>query len=120
MGKVRINDQQKLEACLAAMGMALATKDASNHKEASAFLKRQIGPGWTLVTAAQWLTGKAAWGAIDAMGLESVAGGCSKEEAMVIVAIATEFCRKFDASGGADLAMERLKLAAVCTDTVFT
>lgn len=113
MVKAGVSDRQKLEGCLAGIRMLLEGKDAPDLKVISAFLKRQIGPGWTVVTAAQWLTGKGAWGAIELMGPESVAGGCSKAEAMMIVAIAAEFCRELDASGGTELALERLKLAVI-------
>ena len=113
MAKAGVSDRQKLEGCLAGTRMVLEGKNASDLKVISAFLKRQIGPGWTVVTAAQWLTGKGAWEAIEQMGPESVAGGCSKAEAMMIVAFAAEFCRELDASGGTDLALERLKVAAI-------
>ena len=53
----RISDQQKLDACLAAMKMILDAKESVDPKPISALLCRQIGPGWTIVTAAQWLTG---------------------------------------------------------------
>jgi hypothetical protein len=80
---VGASDRQKLEGCLAGTRMVLEAKNALDLKVISAFIKRQIGPGWTVVTAAQWLTGKVAWGAIQQMGAESVAGGCSKVEAMM-------------------------------------
>lgn len=113
MTRVHVSDRQKLEGCLAGMKMVLGAKDTLDLKVISAFLKRQIGLGWTIVTAAQWLTGRAAWSAIETMGPESVAGGCSKAEAMAIVAFAAELCRGLDASGGIDLAIERLRRAAV-------
>lgn len=83
MATVGASDRQKLEGCLAGTRMVLEAKNALDLKVISAFIKRQIGPGWTVVTAAQWLTGKVAWGAIQQMGAESVAGGCSKVEAMM-------------------------------------
>lgn len=113
MNRVHVSDQQKLDGCLAGMKMVLEAKDVPNPKFISAFLKQQIGPGWTIVAAAQWLTGKAAWSAIETMGPGSEAGGCSKVEAMTIVMFAAEFCRGLDASGGTDLAIERLRLAVV-------
>lgn len=105
----RISDQQKLDACLAAMKMILDAKESVDPKPISALLCRQIGPGWTIVTAAQWLTGKAAWGVIEAMGPDSMSGGCNKAEAMSSVLVAAGFCRQIDASGGTDLAVDRLR-----------
>ncbi|PLX76736.1 MAG: hypothetical protein C0607_03480 [Azoarcus sp.] len=111
MSKIRRSDREKLEACLSAMLMVI-TGDTPDIKAVSASLRRQIGPGWTVVTALQWLTGKAAWQAIEAMKSAALVGGCTKAVAMEIVRFAADACKDLDASGGVDLAFERLRNAA--------
>lgn len=110
MSKIRKTDREKLEACLSAM-LVFITADTSDMKAVSASLRRQIGPGWTVVTALQWLTGKAAWQAIEAMKSDALVGGCTKAVAMEIVRFSADVCKELDASGGVELVVKRLQSA---------
>lgn len=109
--KTSVSDRHKLEACLTAMKRLINDEKVVDPKAISVLLRQKIGPGWTIVTAAQWLTGKAAWAAVEAMEPDAVSDVFSKAQAMSCIVFAAEFCRQLDASGGTDLAIERLKQA---------
>lgn len=103
-------DHEKLAACLAAALTVIAADDVSV-KEVTAKLQADLGLGWTLMAALQWLTGKAAWREIEAIPDGGKIGQCAKELAQEVVRFAADVCKDVGASGGAEAALQRLRHA---------
>lgn len=110
MKRARKTDREKLEACLEAALMVIADDDVAL-KDVTAKLQANLGLGWTLMAALQWLTGKAAWREAEAIRDGGSIGQCAKELAQEVVRFAADVCKDVGASGGAEAALQRLRHA---------
>ena len=84
----------KAEACLHAL-CALICDATTSPTEVSKTLRDRLGPGWSSVSAIQWLTGKAASEFFARQLADGSIAGIPISAAPFFIAIAQETCGKF-------------------------
>lgn len=104
---MRHNPFPKKKSKLAPLGKAIAAAKAllavrdekMDSKEAGLFLRTQVGLQWTILTAAQYLTGKEAMEALESLPADWSDGSSSKKHMTEAVLFANLFCAQAHPSG---------------------
>ncbi len=68
-------------------------------KEVAAYLRARLGLGWSLVTVAQYLTGKSALEAVDSLHRDFAQDGLTKAEIAKVIISAHNICANASLSG---------------------
>jgi len=85
---------------IAAAEALLAVRDEKmGAKEAGLFLRGQVGLQWTILTAAQYLTGKEAMQALESLPADWSEGSLTKKHMIEAVLFANLFCAQAHPSG---------------------
>ena len=85
---------------MAAAEALLAVRDKKMEaKEAGLFLRSQVGLQWTILTAAQYLTGKEAMQALESLPAGWAEGSLTKKRMIEAVLFANLFCAQAHPSG---------------------
>ncbi|WP_137940234.1 hypothetical protein [Chitinivorax sp. B] len=107
-----LTDARKTIGAIAVLALALqrlpATTDtlvALDHEA-----KSRVGPGWTFVTALQWLTGSKAESVIDHLADHGTIGGLTKQQHGDLMRMARRVCADGYAGGDAELLLHALWL----------
>lgn len=79
--------------------LAAATLEERPKQEVTALIKENLGRGWSLVAAAQYLTGTSALEAYRALPRDFTAAGMSWEEIGALITAAHDFCAKAHPGG---------------------
>lgn len=85
-----MTDLEKTLSCVQVFA-AVALHDRSK-AEIAALIKGTLGQGWSVVAAAQYLTGKAALEAFLSLPRDFTSEGLSRPEIGALIAAAHEFC----------------------------
>lgn len=88
--KSKLNEQQK--GILAAFVLHQVLNKAMDEKEAGKLLRAELSSNWSVLSAAQYLTGKKAIYAINLLPENQIYRGLSKEEILRMVGYAHHFC----------------------------
>lgn len=104
---MRHNPFPKKKSKLAPLGKAMAAAKAllavrdekMDAKEAGLFLRNEVGLQWTILTAAQYLTGKEAMQALESLPTDWSDGSTTKKLMIEAVLFANLFCAQAHPSG---------------------
>lgn len=95
-------DRRKVISCMTLIHEAATDPTfSSRYPDPAAQCRCRLGPGWNLMAVMQWMTGKKAIAAIDALPPEIKIGGVSGQALMLFHYVAMEFCAEHDASAAA-------------------
>ncbi|KGM52271.1 hypothetical protein N792_03930 [Lysobacter concretionis Ko07 = DSM 16239] len=89
------------KALIAAKVLLEVRDEKLDGKEAGALLRREVGLQWTVLTAAQYLTGKEAMGALDSLAAHWSDGDWTKRQMVEAVLFANLFCAQAHPKGSA-------------------
>lgn len=84
------NDQLKAMACCAHVMVVMTHPDEGSRKDAERLLRSLLGPGWTTISALQWLTGNRGMRAMEALPDDVEIAGISKVALQNISIVAAE------------------------------
>lgn len=101
-------DAQKTLEALTVAGIAVQNPDLPLAK-LNLEGRNRIGAGWTFMTCMQWLTGKKAWAAIEALAENGVMTADGKARILILVKFAAEVCQHTGSSAGVDDTLARLR-----------
>ncbi len=87
------------KAIAAAMALLAVRDGKMEAKEAGQFLRARVGLQWTVLTAAQYLTGKEAMQALDSLPPEWSTEGYTRKQMVEAVLFANLFCAQAHPSG---------------------
>lgn len=87
------------KALIAAKALHGAVSGELSDDDIAKYLRTKLGLGWTLVAAAQYLTGKAAVDAVDSLPSYFAADGLTKDEIVKVVISAHSICANASLSG---------------------
>lgn len=92
-----MTDLDKTLACCRVL--AAATLEGRSKQEVATLIKENLGRGWSLVAAAQYLTGSAALEAFRALPKDFTSAGMSWAEIGSVITSAHDFCAKAHSRG---------------------
>lgn len=118
--KSPLKPREKALAACRALDQFIAGKDP---KSIGAALREEVGLQWTVLTAVQYLTGKEARDALDALPADFVFEGRNKFELKLLEALANDCAANAHPHGtrlSAGLLVEKFKRARLNADVVAT
>ena len=87
------------KAITAAKALLAVRDEKMDAKEAGLFLRTEVGLQWTILTAAQYLTGKEAMQALDGLPADWSDGSSTKKHMTEAVLFANLFCAQAHPNG---------------------
>lgn len=109
-GQAKPSVADKTHACVAALLAVIVLNEAP--ATVGARLRANLGPGWSLIAAMQWLSGKKARGFIDSRLDDQLIGSVAKPAAREIAQIAIAACAQLGPTPTEDRTAEVLRAHA--------